>query len=63
MDAMAELEDLGGRREALRAELADLTERLRVKAVAAHADGHPEAVVARAAHVDRMTMRKWLGKR
>lgn len=60
---MTELEKLGSRREALRAELADLTERLRVEALQAVAGGGAEAVVARAAHVDRMTMRKWLGKR
>jgi cell division protein FtsB len=63
MGDMAELEKLGARREALRAELADLTERLRVAALAEHAAGGAEAVVARAAHVDRMTMRRWLGKR
>jgi hypothetical protein len=60
---MTDVEELGTRREALRAELADLTERLRAKAIAAVNAEVPEAVVARAGRVDRMTMRKWLGKR
>jgi transcriptional regulator of acetoin/glycerol metabolism len=38
-------------------------ERARMTAIAAVAVGVPEAVAARELGVDRMTVRKWMGKR
>jgi hypothetical protein len=57
------LADLGARRTAMRAELKDLTARLEAMAKADLAAGKSESLVAREAQVDRMTVRKWLGKR
>jgi hypothetical protein len=57
------LAELGARRTAMREELKDLTARLEAAAKAALAAGMPEAQVAREAQVDRMTVRKWAGKR
>ncbi len=57
------LAEMGERRAALRAELAELTERLRLRALADLGDGRGESEVAREAQVDRMTVRKWQGKR
>jgi hypothetical protein len=34
----------------------------RIAALEAHRDGTPETVIAREIGVDRMTIRKWLGK-
>lgn len=63
MSSDATLADLGERRAALRKELQDLTERLRLRALAEIAAGRSESEVARDARVDRMTVRKWVGKR
>jgi cell division GTPase FtsZ len=63
MTDLTAVEVLGDRREALRAELAKVTAQLAQLAVQAHEAGAAETVVAKAAKVDRMTMRKWLGKR
>jgi DNA invertase Pin-like site-specific DNA recombinase len=41
----------------------DAYEAARIAALAAIAGGVPEAVVARELGVNRMTVRKWLGKR
>lgn len=60
---METVRELGERRAALRAELEGLWERLRVAALAEVAAGRSESEVARAAGVDRMTVRKWQGKR
>lgn len=57
------LEDLGDRRMALREELAVVTERLRAKALEELGAGANESEVTRRAQVDRMTVRKWQGKR
>jgi len=57
------LEELGRRRAMLREELQAITERLQAKALEEIAAGRAEAEVAREAGVDRMTMRKWQGKR
>jgi transposase len=60
---MTTLSELGERRAKLRAELAMLWDELRVTAVAEVAAGRNESEVARDAGVDRMTVRKWQGKR
>lgn len=57
------LEQLAVRRAELRGELADVFELLRVAALEKLAEGSNESEVARAAGVDRMTVRKWQGKR
>lgn len=57
------LADLGARRTAMREELKDLTARIEAKAKAELARGRSESEVAREAQVDRMTVRKWAGKR
>lgn len=64
--------DLTARRDALQrdgAQLADArhavdlaTMQLRGAVLSANLDGIPEAEIARLAGVDRMTIRKWLGK-
>lgn len=41
----------------------DAYEQARLAAIAAVADGVPEAVAARELGVNRMTIRKWMGKR
>jgi DNA invertase Pin-like site-specific DNA recombinase len=62
---MAELTlaELGERRAALREELAAVTRRLEEKALEDLGAGKSESEVAREGRVDRMTVRKWLGKR
>lgn len=60
---MTDLDALGRKREKARAEVARLFEQARVAAIEAVASGVPEADVARRLKVDRMTVRKWLGKR
>jgi hypothetical protein len=57
------LEQLAVRRAELRGELADVFELLRVAALEKLAGGSNESEVARDAGVDRMTVRKWQGKR
>jgi hypothetical protein len=57
------LEELGRRRAMLREELKSITERIQVKALAELAEGKSESDVSRRGQVDRMTMRKWQGKR
>jgi hypothetical protein len=57
------LEELGELRAALRAKLRTVTEQLRVKALAEMDAGRSESEVSRLGQVDRMTMRKWQGKR
>lgn len=54
---------LGERRTRLRAELKELNEAIETVVKAALEQGRPEAAVAREAQVDRMTVRKWAGKR
>lgn len=56
------LAQLGARRAVLLGDLERLTERIRPAALAAHAEGLSESETARVAHVDRETLRKWLGK-
>jgi transposase len=62
-DKGSTLVELGQRRTALREELKELTARLEVAAKADLAAGKSESEVAREAGVDRMTVRKWAGKR
>lgn len=57
------LAELGKRRVKLREQLRVVTEQLQEAALVALADGRSESEVAREAQVDRMTMRKWQGKR
>lgn len=57
------LAELGERRAALREELRAVTEDLEARALEELAAGKAEAAVAREAQVDRMTVRKWQGKR
>ena len=57
------LAELGARRTLLRDELKTVTARLEVAAKEALAADRSESEVAREAQVDRMTVRKWLGKR
>lgn len=57
------LAELGERRAALREELAAVTRRLEEKALKDLSAGKSESEVAREGRVDRMTVRKWLGKR
>jgi hypothetical protein len=57
------LAELGARRAALRAELKDLMVRIEALARAELAAGKSERQVAAEAQVDRMYVRKWLGKR
>lgn len=58
-----ELERAGARLRRARASLATATEEAREIGTRALAEGHAEAAVARALGVDRMTVRKWAGKR
>lgn len=63
MDEMT-LDELGARRAALRRELATLTEAIRVRVIDGIAAGElNESEAHRRAQVDRMIVRKWLGKR
>lgn len=57
------LAELGERRAALREELAAVTRRLEEKTLEDLRAGKSESEVAREGRVDRMTVRKWLGKR
>lgn len=57
------LAELGARRAALRTELKDLMVRIEAQARADLAAGKSERQVAAEAQVDRMYVRKWLGKR
>lgn len=57
------LAELGARRAELRAELKDLMVRIEAKSREDLAAGKSERQVAAEAHVDRMYVRKWLGKR
>lgn len=57
------LADLGARRTALRAELKDLMTRIEAKIRREIAEGKSERQVAAEAQVDRMYVRKLLGKR
>jgi hypothetical protein len=56
--------ELGEQRKRLRGDLSDLNEQIRQRVLSEHAGGHgkSEAQLAREAGVDRMTIRKWLGK-
>lgn len=60
---MSELERAGRKLRSARKAEQDAYEQARVAAIAAIADGVPEAVAARELGVNRMTVRKWLGKR
>ena len=58
-----ELERAGVRLQRARAAVDQATEQARAAALAALAEGVAEAGVARTLGVDRMTIRKWAGKR
>lgn len=58
-----ELERAGARLRRARASLATATEEAREIGMRALAEGQAEAAVARTLGVDRMTVRKWAGKR
>lgn len=58
-DYMERLSDRGDARTAARIELDHATDRLRAMVLKAAEDGVPETVIAKAAKVDRMTVRKW----
>jgi len=58
-----DLESAGARLRRSRASLDKAVEVAREAAMRALAEGHAEAAVARALGVDRMTVRKWAGKR
>lgn len=61
--AIKEVMELGAKRAELRAELERVTEALERKVVEASKRAEDsEANIARAARVDRMTVRRWLGK-
>lgn len=61
--AIKEVMELGAKRAELRAELERVTEALERKVVeASEQQEDSEANIARAAQVDRMTVRRWLGK-
>lgn len=62
-DENVDLADLGHRRREARAALDTATEALRAGVLRALEGGMPEAEAARRAGVDRMTVRKWQGKR
>jgi uncharacterized protein (DUF2336 family) len=55
--------ELAQRRASARANLTDVTEQVKAAVLEELAAGQPEAAVARAAGVDRMTVRRWAGKR
>lgn len=58
------LDELGDRRVALREELAAVTEAIRIRVVDDIGAGElNESEAQRRGRVDRMTVRKWLGKR
>lgn len=58
------LAELGQQRRQLRGDLTTLNELIRQRVLSEHAGGHgkSEAQLSREAGVDRMTVRKWLGK-
>lgn len=56
IDWTARLTRAGRRYHAAKLEIREL-------AIAAIADGYPEAATARALGIDRMTLRRWQGKR
>lgn len=58
-----DLERAGRKLRSARKAADDAYETARLAALAAIADGVPEAVAARELGVNRMTIRKWLGKR
>lgn len=58
-----ELQRAGDRLRRARAGLARAIEQAEAEGLRALAEGVPEAAVARALGVDRMTVRKWAGKR
>ncbi|RRJ85920.1 hypothetical protein EG850_11075 [Gulosibacter macacae] len=58
-----DLERAGAKLRRARAALAKATEEAQAAALQALAEGHAEAAVARDLGVDRMTVRKWAGKR
>ncbi len=60
---MSDLERAGARLRRARVALDKATEEAREAGVRALAEGRAEAAVARALGVDRMTVRKWAGKR
>lgn len=62
MDVAQELAALGTERSRLRAAEREATAKLRAMVLRAAARGLAEADIARRAEVDRMTVRKWLGK-
>lgn len=55
--------ELGRRRTELRERIDEVTALIKPLALAELADGKPEAQVARESGIDRMTLRKWQGKR
>jgi len=57
------LQRAGDRLRRARAALAKAIEEAEAEGQRALAEGEPEAAVARALGVDRMTVRKWAGKR
>lgn len=59
----SDLERAGAKLRRARASLSTALEKAEAVGLAALADGKPEAAVARALGVDRMTVRKWAGKR
>lgn len=59
----SDLELAGARLQRVRAALAQALEQAEAEGLRALAEGRPEAAVARALGVDRMTVRKWAGKR
>ena len=60
---MSDLERVGRKLRSARTAAAAALEAARVAALAALADGDTEVDVAAALGVDRMTVRKWRGKR
>lgn len=61
--AVSDLATLGDNLQTARGELLYRTEKAREGALAALAEGESESAVAKALGVDRMTVRKWAGKR
>jgi DNA-binding CsgD family transcriptional regulator len=59
---MPELEDAGRARAEAQNALDEKTKELKTEVLRALAEGRAEAEVARAAGIDRMTVRKWAGK-
>jgi hypothetical protein len=59
---LAELEKIGRQRAAALDKLAAINAHARTAAQTAHAAGIPETQLAVALRVDRLTIRRWLGK-